>query len=393
MMGFKDICVTGIKRERCTGCGACDNICPENAIAMRTDSEGFWYPDVDKALCVQCWKCRDVCPVLQADRGDSSERGIKNAGMGRRNIYAAWSKKPEIRYHSTSGGIFSELALDILRDGGYVSGAAYDACHMVRHQVTDKKEDLAKLRQSKYVQSDMGTVYKDIGNLLSQGEALLFCGTPCQCEGVLCYCKEKSIDTEGLYLIDFICRGSNSPKVYRKFLEELEVRYQSKTRRVWFKNKAHGWNCFSTRVDFENGTHYSEDRYHDVYIRGYIEENLYIRPSCSACRFKGFRRAADMTLADFWGVQLPGHMQESDGGTSMVMVHTEKGRELWESISPRLYWTKKELADVMAGNECFYHSVKEGRHREEFMEDLDKMPVIDNIKRFLKNDDSLKNKE
>lgn len=379
-----DICGTQIKKERCTGCGACRNICPVNAVSMGVDSEGFWYPDVDKVLCVQCGKCTAVCPVRQAESNCLAD-DRKTLEKDETQIYAAWSKNPEIRYHSTSGGIFSELALCVLGDGGYVCGAAYDERHMVCHRIVGREQDLVKLRQSKYVQSDMGTVYRDIKTLLSQGEAFLFCGTPCQCQGVSCYCREKSINTERLYLIDFICRGANSPKVYRKFLDELEARYQSETNKVWFKNKVYGWNCFSTRIDFEDGTYYLQDRYHDPYIRGYIEENLYIRPSCSDCMFKGFRRAVDMTLADFWGVQLPGHMQESNGGTSMVMVHTEKGKKLWESILPHLYWEKKELAEAAAGNECFYHSARAGEHREEFMRDLDKMPVIDNIERFLRD--------
>ena len=276
------------------------------------------------------------------------------------------------------------MAASILDNRGYISGAVYDEAHMVRHWITDQREDLEKLRQSKYVQSDMGSIYKNIGDLLNQGKIVLFCGTPCQCEGVFHYCKAQGIETTRLYLIDFICRGSNSPKVYRKFLDELEEKYHSKVSRVWFKNKTFGWNCFSTKIDFENGTCYLEDRFHDTYIRGYIEENLYIRPSCSDCKFKGLRRIADITLADFWGVQLEEAMQETDGGTSMVMVHTEKGKRLWNSIKPKVFWKEKKLEDVIPGNDCFEHSVKPGVHREQFFLDLDNMPVIENIERFLK---------
>ncbi len=370
------------KKELCTGCRACENICPSGAITMDSDKEGFWYPVCNENVCLQCGKCEEVCPISERKTTEFGNRRKKHI-----HIYAAWSLNEETRYQSTSGGIFSELAMAVLDRGGSVCGAVYDERHMVRHVITDTRQDIKKLRQSKYVQSDMGTVCRGIKNCLKQNKMLLFCGTPCQCEGVLRYCREEKVDIEKLYLIDFICRGSNSPKVYRKFLEELEQRYQADITKVWFKNKTYGWNRFSTKIEFFNGAAYLRDRYHDTYIRGYIEENLYIRPSCAACRFKGFERNADITLADFWGVKLEGRMEESDGGTSMVMIHTNQGEKLWKAILPHLYWSEKELEEVVDGNVCFYHSVRQGKHREQFMADLDEMPVIENIERFLKRSD------
>src|SRR5690606_17487561 len=109
-------------------------------------------------------------------------------------------------------------------------------------------------------------------------------------------------DYDNLITLDFVCRGTNSPKAYKKYLEMLESRYKSKVKRIWFKNKSHGWNRFSTRVDFWNGKTYLKDRYSDLYMRGYIEFNLYMRPSCSVCKYKSFPRVSDITLGDFWGV-------------------------------------------------------------------------------------------
>lgn len=364
--------------KNCTGCGACINICHTKAISMRENQEGFWYPKIEYKKCVQCGKCAYICPILNCSEFEKLEKVA---------IYAAWSLNPEVRYCSTSGGIFSELAERILEQGGRVCGAVYDGCQMVHHQIIYDKKDIERLRQSKYVQSDMGNVYYDIGNVLRENRPLLFCGSPCQCWGVYNYCVEKKIRCGNLYLVDFICRGANSPKVYRKFLDELEQAYGAKVSRVWFKNKTYGWNCFSTKIEFENGTSYLQDRYHDIYIRGYIEENLYMRPSCSECKFKGFHRVADITLADFWGITLQKKQKECDGGTSMVMVHTEKGRDLWNSLVPYVYSEEKRIEEVVAGNPCFENSARQGRHREQFMSDLDEMPIMENIKRFLKKND------
>ncbi len=377
-------CTEEIRKEACTGCNACVNICPAQAVIMKADREGFWYPLIDQGKCEECGKCATVCPILRvALRKDiCSGKDIPEKRVS--PIYAAWSLNQEIRYHSTSGGIFSELALSVLANGGYICGAIYDDSHMVKHTITNLKQDVAKLRQSKYVQSDMGNVYQGVEDLLIEEKTVLFCGTPCQCAGISCYCQEHNVDIKNLYLIDFICRGANSPKVYRRFLNEMEERYQSNVKQVWFKNKAYGWNRFSTKIEFENGSDYLQDRYHDVYIRGYIEENLFIRPSCAECRFKGFHRFSDLMLADFWGIRINDDSQDSDGGTSMVMVNTEKGKALWDTISPHVYKEEKSLEEAVSGNVCFYHSIQQGIYREEFMEALDEMPIIDNIVRFLK---------
>lgn len=367
-----------LEKKQCTGCGLCENICHTAAISMTIDKEGFWYPTIDDDKCSRCDRCTKICPVSQEwSFSDQDRNPVK--------IYAAWSMDEEVRFHSTSGGIFSELALSVIEDGGVICGASYDESYSVKHILIDNETGLKRIRQSKYVQSDMGAIYKEIVMQLCQGKNLLFCGTPCQCQAVFCYCKEYKVDTKKLYLIDFICRGSNSPKVYKKFLEELEEEYQSVVNRVWFKNKTYGWNRFSTKIEFENGTYYLKDRYHDTFIRGYIEENLYIRPSCTDCKFKGFQRESDITLGDFWGVHIEKCDTESDGGTSMVMIHTEKGKKLWNAISDRVNYVEKTLEEVIAGNVCFMNSIIPGKHREEFMRDLDRIPVIKNIERFLKN--------
>lgn len=376
-----DIYMEVVKNKECVGCSACQSICDKQAISMCIDKEGFWYPAISVERCIKCDKCLNVCPVHMMAESNYEEK--KNHQV---DIYAAWSLDHEIRYHSTSGGIFSELALKFLKNGGYVCGAVYDEKYMVKHFITNDIEDVKKLRQSKYVQSEMCEIYIEIEKLLQRNSSILFCGTPCQCTGVFNYCKVKNIRTSNLYMVDFICRGVNSPKVYKKFLGELENEYAANINRVWFKNKTFGWNRFSTKIEFDNGKSYLKDRYHDTYIRGYIEENLFIRPSCTVCRFKGFHRIADLTLADFWGVQLDKkYIQDSDGGTSMVMVHTEQGKQLWDSISANIFKIKKCIDDVTPGNICFESSVQHGVYRQEFMADLDKMPVVDNIERFLKD--------
>jgi len=284
-------------------------------------------------------------------------------------VYAAWSLNDEIRINSTSGGIFSELALHILKNEGYVCGARYGRNHHIEHYIVNTIDGLETIRQSKYAQSDKRYIYREIKQLLMCGQKVLFCGTPCECAGLRNY-LQKNYDN--LIIVDFICRGANSPRAYERFLEYLENEYDSKCVKVWFKNKTYGWNRFSTKIDFANGSCYLKDRDHDPYILGYIKYNLYMRPSCAQCRFRTVRRPSDITLADFWEVRLSDPSLDMEKGTSMVMINSSKGADMFEYIKPTIFYEKKSLKDILAGNPCLLSSPRMNKKRGYFFKNLEK---------------------
>lgn len=355
--------VDKLDKNKCTGCYSCYNGCPKNCISMKRDGEGFSYPQIDTDSCVNCGICEQVCPALNKITIETN-KSIPN-------VYAAWSLNNEIRVDSTSGGIFSELALKFIETGGYICGARYGKNHHIEHCIVNSEDGLKKIRQSKYAQSDVGYAYRDIKQLLLKNERLLFCGTPCECAGLLNYLNKKY---DNLFIIDFVCRGANSPKVYEKFLGYLEERYHSKIKRVWFKNKTFGWNRFSTKVEFENGQAYLEDRNNDMYIVGYIQHNLYMRPSCAKCQYKDFPRVSDITLADFWGVKLSNPMLDIENGTSLVMLNSQKGVELFNKIKSCIFCEEKTLNDTLKGNPSILESPTMNSKREYFFKNLDNMP-------------------
>ena len=366
--------IDDVVKNKCNGCYACYNICPVDAITMTPDSEGFSYPLIDYNKCIKCEKCSMVCTAKNSMKRDN--RDIPN-------VYACWSSDEEIRIGSTSGGVFSELAMQVLKNSGYVCGAIYNEEHMVEHYLSCNMDDLDKIRQSKYVQSAIHTIYRQIADLLEDNKLVLFCGTPCECAGLYQYLKCLETNQSKLILIDFVCRGSNSPKVYRMFLDQLEAEYGAKVKRVWFKNKTYGWNRFSTKIEFENGESYLHDRNSDQYIRGYIEANLYMRPCCGDCDFKGFPRISDITLGDFWGIELKDKSKTTDKGTSLVMINSPKGEDLFYAIKENIFYEEKELSDASKGNPCMYQSIVHGPNRENFMRELDQRNINENIGRFL----------
>lgn len=353
-----------VDKSICCGCNACGDICPKGAIGFKTDNEGFWYPEIDQTLCIDCGLCRKTCPVLTpADHITRHEEPV---------VYAAYAKDEDIRIDSTSGGIHSTMAMAMYGQDACVGGAVYNEDHTVRHVVSPNRQLLPKIRSSKYLQSSMEGVYKEVKDLLQTGEKVFFCGTPCQIQGLYKFLHKEY---GNLITCDFICRGVNSPKVFLSYMDMLEKQYGSKATQIKFKNKKWGWHNFSMRVNFENGQEYCKDRWHDLFFIGYLQSGNFARPSCYQCSFKGFPQKADITLADFWGIEKIDASMDQDKGTSLVMVNSDKGQALFDSIKDKIAWKQFTMKDAEAGNPALNSSLESASpNRAAFFDALDKQP-------------------
>lgn len=352
-----------IDKSKCCGCNACGDICAHNAITFKTDIEGFWYPEVDKDKCIDCGLCEKVCPELHI-----SELKTNDFDKPSKTI-AAIHKKMNVRWDSTSGGAFSALADTMYEQGGYVSGAIYNEDFSVRNYISNNPEDLVKLRSSKYLQSKAEGLYKEIRELLRKGEKVLVCGTPCQMAALRSFLRK---DYENLIIVDFICRGVNSPKVYRKYLDALERKHGGKVVYVKAKNKELGWRNLTRKVIFDNGKVYYGIHMEDDFRRGY-HTNVFCRPSCYSCQYKGFPRMADITIADYWGIEKIDKNLDNNIGTSMILLNSKKGEAYFEQAKDRLEWRETSFESILPGNIALRKSIEPAKiDRKRFFEDLDK---------------------
>ncbi|MBR1543181.1 MAG: Coenzyme F420 hydrogenase/dehydrogenase, beta subunit C-terminal domain [Bacteroidaceae bacterium] len=337
-------------KKLCCGCMACGQACPKQCISLNGDEEGFWYPYVDAELCIDCGLCEKVCPVLHPFQ---SNRPL--------STLAAVNPNEAIRANSSSGGVFTLLAEEVVSRGGVVFGAAYDSDWMVSITSAQTIGELDKFRGSKYLQAKVGNTYRDCKAFLDTGIYVLFSGTPCQISGLKHYLRK---DYDNLITVDIVCHGVPSPGVWKQYLAEVSDAGKRAIRDVKFRDKRDGWRKFNFVIDYSEGSEeYVMASEHDKnpYMRAFLSD-LILRPSCYECPAKCGRGSADITLADFWGAEH--FIQDDDKGVSLVMLNTNKGTRLFQSCS--ILPTSVDYDEVSKYNSAIFNSCSPHPKRAEF---------------------------
>ncbi len=356
-----------LEKNRCTGCTACMNICPKNAIVMKEGKDGFKYPFIDNNKCINCKLCQKICPVINTR---------ENASLN--TCYLAYNKKIEEILSSSSGAIFSAIANFILDSGGVVIGAAL-VNNKLKHIVIEKKEDLFKLKGSKYLQSDLNDMFKYVKENIKH-KKVLFAGTPCQVAGLKAFIKN---DNDNLYCIDLICHGVPSPKLFSKYIKELESQENSKLKDYNFRNKETGWVTYSNRITFENNNNISELASQNDYMKLFLSDNA-LRESCYNCNFKFGNKYSDITLGDFWGVQDYYPKTYNKKGTSAVIINTKKGNILFNQIKGSLIYQNCNIEEILNGNPSLSKSAVLTETRKDFFDDLEQLSITALSKKYSK---------
>ena len=341
--------------NRCTGCSACFNICPQNCITMKYNSEGFIYPDIENNKCIECGLCKNVCLINN-----------KSMGCSYSNAYACYSLNDDAVLDSSSGGMFYEIATNILNRGGYVCGAEYFENCNVRHVLIDNKKELRKLMKSKYIESSLDKIYCDIKKILNNNTCVLFMGTPCQVKGLKLFLKH---DYENLFCGEVVCHGVPSYKVLRSYIDYLSE--GSKIKQIDFRNKEYGWNNYSIKIEFENNQIINMKREDCLFFSGFVN-NLFLRPSCYSCECKIQNTYADFTLGDFWGVDEVMPDINNNKGISLYISHSDKGNELIKALEDNIFYRELNDCSYMDFNPSIVKSSSENKKRDLFFYNIDK---------------------
>ena len=344
-------------KTRCSGCSACFAACPVGCITMRPDAEGFLYPVVDQEKCIGCGKCDRVCPVTEPSTAEAAPA-------------AAWganARDAALRERSSSGGVFTLLAKDVLESGGVVFGAALtEHCSKAEHIMAENAEQLSRLQGSKYVQSNLKDAFRQAKEKLENGYSVLFTGTPCQIAGLRAFLGR---DYERLLSVAIICHGAPSPLVWERYVSHSEKKLGGKLREAFFRSKKTGWNHFGLHLVSESGKEQYLTAQKDAFMRLFLR-NLSLRPSCYRCEAKSGSCAADLIIGDFWGVQNVLPDLADDMGTSLVLSFTEKGTAAAERVLFAMDTRKVSAETALEGNSAYYHSVRMPECRAVFFQDL-----------------------
>ncbi|MBW7571983.1 Coenzyme F420 hydrogenase/dehydrogenase, beta subunit C-terminal domain [Caproiciproducens faecalis] len=356
-----------LEPQDCCGCHACYSICPKSCITMRSDSEGFWYPQIDQMKCINCGSCERVCPIIH-----------KTIINNNPQAYAAYNIDENNRMQSSSGGIFTLLAENIIARGGVVFGAGFDNEFQVVHSCAETRSEIKAFRGSKYVQSKIGETYKQVRIFLDVGRLVLFSGTPCQISGLKSYMGKEY---DNLFCQDIICHGVPSPKVWKNYVAYREGCSGTPVGRISFREKNESWKRYSVSFLFNDDTEYRETFDKDLMMQGFLK-NIYLRPSCYHCCFKGVNRQSDITLADFWGIENVLPELFDDKGTSLIFLNSQKGQDLFQQIDEKMIFCHVDIKKAVSYNPSAFQSSRPSTKRDAFFKDLDKLPFEALMKKY-----------
>lgn len=329
----------GIKSS-CCGCKVCASVCPKDAISFYFDSEGFWYPQIDAEKCVSCGRCRKVCPISKPELPALEDEN---------QMYAAFSKNQDVLENSTSGGAFTHISDFVIENGGAVFGHKYSGKLECVCAKAETQEERNLFRGSKYVQSDMGKIYAEIKQETLSGKKVLFSGTPCQVDAVKNYLNQKI--PENLYLLEIVCHGVPSPRIFAEYLELIERKSGRKIENFEFRGKEKGWTTPLRKISFEDKSSCGELLNADAFNNLFLGTDCILRPSCYKCRYAGKERVSDISIADFWGIEnVDKSMFNCNKGTSLVLVNSEKGRELFEHAKEYMETKQMPLSSAVSRN-------------------------------------------
>lgn len=354
-------------KKNCYGCELCKNICPKGAIEMKENEEGFLNPVIDMKKCIHCGLCEKKCLYL-------NENPIKKISQAD-NTFAVQIKDKESLKKSSSGGFFYEIATNFINNGGYVAGCIWDKEMMPVHILSNKLDDIKRMQGSKYVQSNLSNVFKEIKEIVKNNK-VMFVGTPCQVKAIKAF-----INNDNLVTISLICEGVPSRKVWKLYKDSLEKSQKSKLVKVNFRNKDNcGWKMPDSVYVFENSKEIKKLSFNlDNYVSSFIE-GLIMNEKCYDCKFKGNNNFGDIIIGDFWKVPDNLFGNQTKNGVSAIIIKTKKGEKLLNSIQ-NIDIKKVNMNLVINGNPNLEKSIEKPKERESFFEKIDQMEINENFKK------------
>lgn len=318
--------------EKCSGCMACINACPKNAMTVVENENGFILPYIDDDKCIDCGICYSVCDFIKDKKEDST---IKEA-------YSLVIKDKQVLYNSTSGGAFTAISDIVLKHGGIVVGAVMEDDFTVKHMVAETTDGRDQMRGSKYVQSDIGFLFRKIKEYIKINRYVMFVGTPCQCAGLISYLGKYR---DKVLIVDFICHGVPNNALFKEHIKYMEEYSGRKIKDYSFRGKKYGWTAAAVQYLTLNDKKEIAPMKNQAYL-SFFTRNLSLRDSCFNCKYRSYHRYSDITIADFWSID-KFTQKKDDKGVSFVLINTNRGKEIVEETKQTSKLKEYPVKDIL----------------------------------------------
>lgn len=360
--------------DSCTQCHACEQVCPKGCIQFVEGEGGFRLPKINQEDCIECGACMRSCHQLNEPSRERLQMPMS---------YASWSEDISIRRHSSSGGVFSELAHVVFLNDGIVVGTVMTNDLQVRHSFAETGEQLSFMRGSKYVQSDLVGIYSQVKHYLQEDKMVLFTGTPCQVAGLYAFLGK---DYQNLLTCDLVCHGVPSQKSFDIYCKKIGIK-NAAISEVGFRY-TRGWGL---RMAMRKGTLVSHESRKTEWKSLSPKKSYYLKAftgglmfseACYHCHYARTERMGDITLADYWGIGTKlSFKYPTKRGVSLVLVNTKRGMELLDKCD-HLFKEERPLSEAIEGNHNLSKCSERPAGRDTFIEDSEVLGIEELLRKY-----------
>lgn len=342
--------------SKCTGCTACECICPTNSIMMKENLYAELHPVINDETCIKCGLCMKTCPQLQKPN--------YNIPL---DCYAAWRLNDDERTDSSSGGIAVLLAKNVIEQEGVYYGVEFEREFGVQFTRIVKVDDIQKTKGSKYLQANLNGIFEKIGYDLSCNKLVMFVGSPCQVAGLQAYIGGSRYNQfrKNLLTVDFLCHGTVPQKYFIEYLNYIEEKNGCHVDHCVFRSNRPEQNYYLTLIE-QNHVCYQRKAERDKYFYSFLK-GITCRDSCMDCQFKSEKRVGDLTIGDFIGLGREDHFDFKGGiNPSLVFVNTDLGRKQIAMIAKQGIFVPRPVEEAIKGGPSLKREIMSNRLRPVF---------------------------
>jgi coenzyme F420 hydrogenase subunit beta len=341
IQNLKDVVDWGL----CIGCGACAYACKKKHISLvNVESQGI-RPRFESDECAVCTECLAYCPGYTVDSylaaGPLPKQTEADHEFGPAlEIWEGYASDPEIRFRGSSGGLLSALSLYCIEKEGMAfvlhAGADPEVPWSNKTYQSRNRTEILSRTGSRYAPA---SPCDGLVAIEQSDKPCVFIGKPCDTAGVALASRQRPALRKNVGLVlSFFCAGTPSSRGTLDLIRSLDFEPEN-VGSVQYRGE--GWPG-RFRVSEKQGGREGSYSYDESWGR----LTSYRPVRCHICP-DGLGRVGDISCGDAWDEFSDA---SNDAGRSLVLVRTERGRQILRRAREACYVVLKprNASGVMA---------------------------------------------